>query len=161
PLVQVAQPETDFPVRLDLVEAVLAGPGPMLELTTSGTAARTKPLVIRSLGTVFGRLQGPGVAVASVIASSNTAAPAAEQLDRAGDRNVFAGWRGFLAIGSDRKITIDDLAAVRSTWNGTDAASQEILFAYPQPSDVAAALPTDLVPYLADRAALLGQVAQP
>ena len=161
PLVRVALPESDSPQRLDFVDAVLAGPGPIIECAQATHGAQPKPLVMRSFGSAFGRLQVPAIAIASVIWSSRPGTTAAQQIEWLGDRNLFAGWRGFLAIGRDPTITVGDLAAVRSTWNGTDGASQEILVPYLLPADPAAALPMNLVPFLPDRAAILGQVARP
>src|SRR5262249_18530165 len=161
PLLHLALPDSEAAQRLGFVDAVLAGPGPILECRQATPGSRPKPVVIRSFGSAFGRLQGPGIAVASVITSTSPNAPAAQRIDWRGDRNLFAGWIGFFAQGADRTITVRDLAAVRSTWNGTDGASQEIMVPYPQPADFAAALPTSLVPFLPDRVGILGQVARP
>ena len=92
----------------------------------------TKPLSIRAFGSVFGRLHGVGVA--SVISSSSSADGAAKQIDWGGDNNLFAGWKGFFASGSDPTVTIPDLAEVRSTWNRAERESQEILPPWPHPA---------------------------
>jgi serine/threonine-protein kinase len=161
PLLRLELPESEAMQRLDFVDAVLAGFGPILECRPATPDGRPKPVVIRSFGSAFGRLLRQGVAVASVITSTSPNASAAQQIDWGGDRNLFAGWIGFVAQGADETITVRDLAAVRSTWNGTDGASQEILVPYLQPADLAAAPPTSLVPFLPDRVAILGQVARP
>ena len=42
-------------------------------------------------------------------------------------RTLYSGWKGFFASGADRTVRVPSLAAFRSTWNGTDECSQEIL----------------------------------
>jgi serine/threonine-protein kinase len=145
--------------RLDFVDSVLAGPGPIVQLANESGAGRIQPPVFRSFGSAFGRLQGPGIA--SVISSSTTAGGAGRQVDWSGDRNVFAGWRGFFSQGTDPTIVVGDLAGVRSTWNATDQNSQEILPPWPQPADLALATPREILAFLPVRPGLLPQVAQP
>src|SRR5207244_4053041 len=58
PLVRTSRTDAASEHRLDFVDAVLAGPGPVVE--RNGAAARNKPLVIRSFGSAFGRLSGSG-----------------------------------------------------------------------------------------------------
>ncbi|HZW34390.1 MAG TPA: hypothetical protein VFF52_26945, partial [Isosphaeraceae bacterium] len=163
PMVRVAAPESGAPQRLDFVDALLAGPGPIVECTQTAPGPRPRSLVIRSFGSIFGRVQSPGIAIASVLTSSSSTATAAQQVDWSGDRNLYSGWRGFFSAGQkDPSITVSDLAAVRSTWNGTDGASQEILVAWLLPVDPAVALPGVIVPFLPEaRAAIVGPVARP
>jgi serine/threonine-protein kinase len=159
PTVRISRRESGSEHRFDFVDAVIAGPGPVLEQTVEIAATRVKPLVIQAFGSAFGRFQGRGVA--SVIASSSASAEVGKELEWSGDRNLFAGWRGFFACGSDRNITVGDLAAVRSTWSGTDQGSHEILAPWPLPADLAAATPEVLAWFLPNRTALLNQVARP
>ncbi len=96
-----------------------------------------------------------------MIASSAAAAPAAKQIEWAGDKNLFVGWKGFFASGSDPTITVGDLGEIRSTWNGVERESQEILAPWPFPSDVSAISADDLAPFLPNRDAILRRVAHP
>jgi serine/threonine-protein kinase len=159
PLVRVAGREGGAEPRLDFIEAVLAGPGPVVALAQESSPAKAKPIVIRAFGSAFGRLQGPGIA--SVISSASALAVAEHAIDWAGDRNLFAGWRGFFARGKEPTIVVRDLGGLRSTWNGTDRDSQEFLAAWPPPPDLALATPSELASFVPDRAALLQQIAKP
>ncbi|MFI5459906.1 MAG: serine/threonine-protein kinase [Isosphaerales bacterium] len=159
PLVRITDAGEASERRLVFVESLLAGPGPIINRTKTPTSVQTKALTIRAYGSVLGRLHGVGIA--SVISSSDSAEGAGRQIDWAGDHNLFAGWKGFFASGNDHMVTVADLAAVRSTWNGTDRESQEILSPWPYPPDLASATPVALSPFLPNREAILRQVAQP
>ncbi len=101
PLVTVRDAGRAVERRLFFSRSVLAGPGPIIERTSSsGAGSTTRPLVCRARGSAFGRLHGTGW-IASVIASSDSKDDASKQVDWAGDNNVFAGWKGFFACGSD------------------------------------------------------------
>jgi serine/threonine-protein kinase len=143
--------------RIDLVDSVLAGPGPIVARAREAAGSPIRPVVVRAFGTAFARWNGPGIA--SVIASASPVWRADQQVDWAGDGNLYAGWKGFFARGSDPTVVVGDLAAVRSTWNGTDPNSQEILLPWPQPPDPAEVTPEFIRPFLPDRTASLGQAA--
>ncbi len=101
-------------------------------------------LAIRVYGSALGRLQAPGVA--SIVTSADEHASAEREIDWAGDRNVFAGWRGFFARGEPPTITVDGLAQARSTWNATEEGSQKIfLGGWTLASDPARESPARLV----------------
>ncbi len=108
-------------------------------------------------------MQEPGIA--SIVSSSDMAGTAAQQVDWAGDRNLFAGWKGFFARGSDGDpmILVDDLVAVRSTWNATEQDSQEVLVSWGGPAELDTVSAEDyLVQFLLpDRRPLLSQIPQP
>ena len=97
--------------------------------------------MIRAFGSVFGRLHGSGIA--SVISSGDANQPPGKQIDWSGDENLFAGWKGFFACGDDRTVTVNDLADARSTWNGTDPSSREILAPWAHPGELAGATAAD------------------
>ena len=145
--------------RVFLVESLVAGPGPIFDWTKKTAGATSKALVIRAFASVFGRLHGAGIA--SVIASSDVVQPAAKQIDWAGEGNLFAGWKGFFACGDDQTVTVPDLAAVRSTWNATDAKSQEILASWSHPADLAQAVPANFSSFVPSHQAILRRARQP
>jgi serine/threonine protein kinase len=159
PLFRVMDAEPTEERQFFLSSSILAGPGPIIEWSRRESGPRARPLSIRAFGSVFGRLHGFGVA--TVISSSSSADTAAKQIDWGGDRNLFAGWKGFFASGSDPMIAIADLAAVRSTWNQSERKSNEILAPWPHPPILAAASPAELLPFVPDHEMIVRQVAQP
>jgi eukaryotic-like serine/threonine-protein kinase len=159
PLVRVNRAPSALETRCFVVDSILAGPGPIIQVSRQETGGQTKPLSIRAFGSIFGRLHGVGVA--SVIASSSSSEEAAKQVEWQGDNNLFAGWKGFFAWGSDPLITVPGLREVRSTWNGADQESQEYPSPWPYPPDLAAVTADDLKPFLPNREKILWQVARP
>jgi serine/threonine protein kinase len=159
PLVRSSGPVAGSEHRVYCVDSVVVGPGPIVECAKGAAGAKTKPIVFRAYGSAFGRLQGPGIA--SVISSWDADRAAGQQVDWAGDRNVYAGWKGFFARGDEPTITVGDLAGVRSTWSATERDSQEILSPWPRLDDPATTAPADLLPFLTDRPQLLDQAPRP
>jgi serine/threonine-protein kinase len=158
PLVRVGAVERAIDRRLILSQSILAGPGPIIELAKKPPDSRSKPLAIHAIGSVFGRLHGAGVA--SVISSSSSSDGAAIQIGWQGDKNLFAGWKGFFACGNDRTVTVPDLDSVRSTWNGADRESQEIRPPWPHAADLATTAPDELAPFVPNHESILRAVAQ-
>jgi serine/threonine-protein kinase len=163
PLVRIANPESGAEHRLGWIDSVIAGPGPIVQREAPAAGVRSKPLVFRTYGTAIGRLQMPGIA--SVISSSELEGGAAQQVDWAGDRNLYAGWKGYFARGRDRDplILVGELKAIRSTWNATEKDSQEIWLPWPRPSDpdLSTVVPAGLRWFLLDRPNLLSQTPWP
>jgi len=161
PLIRIAESDPAPENRLFIVDSILAGPGPIIERTTSASTTRTKPLFIRAFGSAFGRFHGAGIS--SVIFSTSSSPGAAQQIEWGGDHNLFAGWKGFFASGKEHTVTVADLAAVRSTWSATDQGSHEVLSPWPPPSDLASAMPGELLHslFVPNQVAILRQVAQP
>ena len=127
------------------------------ELSLRGRDRRL--LTVRSFDTAFGRFQGAGIA--SVIATNNaTASPVeARRLGRAGQPVLRL--EGILC---QRRGTHDpgaELASFRSTWNGSDQSSQEILAPWPQPADLTEVVPADLAPFLPIRESAPDRAAVP
>jgi eukaryotic-like serine/threonine-protein kinase len=158
PLVRFDGAEAAAENRVFLVQSLVAGSGPVIE-STATTAAGSSKLVIRAWGSVLGRLHGAGVA--SVIAANDGAGPPAKLIDWSGDNNVFAGWKGFFACGVERIVTVGDLSEVRSTWNGTDLSSREILAPWAYPGDLAEAHAADFSSCASGHAAILEHAARP
>ena len=159
PTVRLRSSPSTAETRFFFIDSILAGLGPTIELAGNDMKGPTKPLSIRASGSVFGRLHGMGVA--SVIASTGSTEPAAKQIDWNGNRNVFAGWKGFFACGKDPIITVPGLAEVRSTWNGADKESQEIVSPWPYPTDLAAVTREELAPFVPNREKLLRRFPNP
>jgi serine/threonine-protein kinase len=159
PLVRVSEPPTSTQQRFYFLDTVLAGTGPIIDRAKIANRPQPKPLIVRAYGSTFGRLHGTGIA--SVVCSSDEGAAAARQLEWKGNHNLFAGWMGFFAHGPDARIEIANLAAVRSTWNATEAASQEIPHPWRLQSDVSTATAGELTKFLPNRDAALRQVARP
>ncbi len=159
PLVRVTDAPSGPETRLFFVDSILAGPGPIIQLARKEPGGQTKPLLIRAFGSIFGRLHGDGVA--SVISSASSTRVAAKQVEWGGDDNLFVGWKGFFACGNDPVVTIPGVAEVRSTWNGADHESQEILSPWPHLPDLAAVTPEELAPFVPNPEKILSQVAQP
>jgi eukaryotic-like serine/threonine-protein kinase len=159
PLVRVTDVPPGPEPQLYFVDSVLAGPGPIIQLATNDVAGQTKPLSIRAYGSIFGRLHGVGVA--SVISSSSSTRAAAKQVEWRGDNNLFAGWKGFFASGSDPVVTVAGLTEVRSTWNKAEHKSQEFPSQWPHLPDLAAVTAEELEPFVPNPEKILWQVAQP
>ena len=159
PLVRVTDASSGPETRFFFVDSILAGPGPIVQLARKELAGSTKPVSIRAFGSIFGRLHGVGVA--SVISSTSSIRGAAKQVEWGGDDNLFAGWKGFFASGSDPVVTIPGLAEVRSTWNRSDQKSQEYPSPWPRPPELAAITAEELKPFVPDRENTLWPVAQP
>ena len=160
PVIRMNSPDTANEHRICLVDSVVAGPGPIVQQAKSANGAKNRPLLFRSYGSAFGRLQVPGIA--SVIASTDAEKSAAQQVDWAGEQNLFAGWKGFFARGNEPTILVDDLAGVRSTWSATEKDSIQILQGWPGHSDLATISPKDIDPFLpSDRRRILAPTAPP
>ena len=159
PLVRTSGPVAGSEHRVYCIDSVVVGPGPIVESAKGPAGTKTRPIVFRAYGSAFGRLQGPGIA--SLISSWDADRGADQQADWAGDRNLYAGWKGFFARGNEPTITVGDLAAVRSTWSATERDSQEIMLPWPRLVDLATTAPEDLQPFLTDRPHLLAQARRP
>jgi serine/threonine-protein kinase len=161
PAVRVTRPDPAAEQRIFFVGSLLACPGPVVRCDQADARVRPRRLAIRAYGSAFGRLQGPGFAIASVISSFDPDAAAELRIDWAGDRNVFVGWKGFFARGADPTITVGSLAQVRSTWNATEQGSQELLAASPLSFDPSRVTPADLSPLLPAPRSLMTQAPRP
>ena len=96
-----------------------------------------------------------------MIASNDSTQAAGKQVDWLGDENLFAGWVGLFACGDDQTVTVKDLAGARSTWNGTDKLSREILAPWGHRGDLAEAMPADFVSFVPSYRAVLKAAARP
>jgi eukaryotic-like serine/threonine-protein kinase len=159
PLVRFDGPTAAPECRVFVVRSLVAGPGPIVELTAETAADSSKPLSIHAFGSVFGRLHGAGVA--SVIAANDAIQPPAKLIDWSGDENLFAGWTGFFASGDDRTVNVTDVEAARSTWNGTDVSSREIGVEWAHLGDLAGAAATDFASDALGYRAILERAARP
>jgi serine/threonine-protein kinase len=159
PLVRFEGADAALESRVFVVQSLVAGPGPVFDWTKKTAGAPGKPIVIRAFASVFGRLHGAGIA--SVIASSDAGQPAGKQVDWAGEDNLFAGWKGFFACGEDQTVTVNDLAEARSTWNGTDTRSHEILPDWPHRADLAQASPEEFSSFVPSHQAVLRRAVRP
>src|SRR5208337_4266098 len=162
PLVRGLDPEKRGDRRFSVVGGVLAcrGPGFELKEAAGGDAQRQPtPLVVRAFDTVFGRFQGAGIA--SILFSESTAASPRDRVDWLGQQNLFCGWKGYYASGPEQTLRVPSLAAFRSTWNGTDQNSREILASWPRPRHLGQAVPADLGPFVPGREPALAQAAAP
>ena len=161
PVVRVARPEGSEDQRIFLAGALVCCPGPVISCQRpESTGARGKPLVIRADGSAFGRLQVPGIS--SIITSNDARASANRQVDWSGDFNLFAGWKGIFASGTEPTITVDGLTQARSTWNAAEQGSQEYLAAWSLPLDPVRMVATEMDPLLLpDRHPLMAGPARP
>jgi serine/threonine-protein kinase len=114
---------------------------------------------VRSFDTVFGRLQGAGIA--SIIYAEDSNSTPRDLVDWLGQQNLFCGWKGYYACGAEQTLRVPSLAALRSTWNGTDETSREILAVWPQPNNLGQAVADDVRPFVPGREAALSQAATP
>ena len=69
--------------------------------------------------------------------------------------------RDIMPAAPEQTLRVPSLAAFRSTWNGTDQNSREILAAWPQPQHLGQAVPADLRPFVPGREPALVQAAAP
>jgi serine/threonine-protein kinase len=159
PLVRVTDGPSAGETRLYFVDSVLAGPGPIIERRPADATTRPRPLKIAIHDSALGRFHGVGIA--SVIASAYSVPPAETQIAWSGDHNVFAGWKGFFAGGTDATITVSTLAEVRSTWGASEQGSQHFTVPWPEPWELAAATAAELSSSLPGRQGVLRQIAQP
>ncbi len=159
PLFRVSDHDAATEQRFYVLDTILACTGPIIDRAAVAAVAQSKPIVIRAYGSAFGRLHGAGIA--SIVCSSDPTAAAAQQIAWQGNHNLFAGWMGFFAHGKDPTVTVANLAAVRSTWNGAERESQEIPLPWPHPSDLSMATPGELEPFLPNRDGVLREVARP
>ena len=160
PLLRLEGADATADNRIFVVQSLVAGPGPIIDWTKkSARGGPSKALVVRAFGSVFGRLYGVGIA--SVICSSDSSQAAGKQLDWSGEENLFAGWMGFFACGDDQTVTVKDLAAARSTWNGTELSSREILASWGHSGDLATTLPANFARYVESHRAVLNRAATP
>ncbi len=159
PLVRVVEGDAACERRLYFVHSLLAGPGPIVERTGTPAESAPRSLLIRAEDSVFGRLHGSGIA--SIISSVDPGVLVPRRINWAGRHNLFAGWKGFLASGTDHIVTVPDLAAVRSTWNGSDLDSQESFLPWPHPANLVDTAPTALSPFILNYEAIARRVAQP
>ena len=159
PVVRFVGPDAAPYCRVYFVQTVVAGPGPIIDWTKKAVGGSTKALEIRAFGSVFGRLYGTGIA--SVLCSNDSTQEASKQISWFGDENLFAGWKGLFACGEDKTVTVNDLAAARSTWNGTDMTSREILAPWARPGDLAGATPADFSSFVPNHCAILERAARP
>jgi serine/threonine-protein kinase len=147
--------------RLYVLESVVACVGPFVEGGSESGAARSKPVLIRAYGSAIVRLRSHGESIASVISFSNARADAARLIDWAGDRNLYAGWKGFAAFGRDHAITVLDLAAVRAEWGASERDSRMIESPWSLSGEPSRVVAGDLSSLFAGRQHVLAQVAQP
>lgn len=160
PIVRVVEDDRRAVHRFSVLGSVLACRGPVFKLMGGmGAGDRPASMMIRSFDAVYGRFRGPGIA--SVIAVDDPAARPARSLDWLGQRNMFCGWKGYLANGTDHAIRIPTLAAFRSTWNGSDGTSMEISSEWPQPARLDESTPEEFFPFAPGREAVLRRVARP
>ncbi len=152
PLVRRLEAEPKGDQRFSVVGGVMATRGPGFELKQPpgiDPQRRAGRFVIRAFDSVFGRFQGAGIA--SLVFSENPVPTPSDQVDWSGQQNLFCGWMGYYASGPEQTLRISSLAMFRSTWNGTDQSSREILAAWPQPLHLGQASPADLAPFIPGR----------
>ncbi len=90
-------------------------------------AGRPSPLVVRSLGTIFARIDGGENGPAPGLFSSRAsfAGEPSTVLDWSGEDNDFIGWPGWLTAGSDSAVRVAGLDGIKSSWAGSDSSSRE------------------------------------
>ncbi len=160
PVVKVTRVDAGSEPRIFFAGALLASPGPIVQCDAAAGPAATGRLAIRSYGSAFGRLQAQGIA--SFVSMADPDAVAERRVAWSGDRNLFAGWMGFFARGTDPTITLGNLSKVRSTWNATEQGSLEIPPAWVLSLEPARVTPFVLDPFLPDdRKSLLAESARP
>ncbi len=162
PLVRAIDPARRGEQRFSVVGSVLASRGPAFEwrsASESEPARPTSPMVIRAFDSVFGRFQGAGIAC--ILFSENASASPRQQFDWLGQQNLFCGWKGYYASGPEQTLRLASLSELRSTWNGSDLKSREILAPWPQPTHLGQAIPADFGPFVPGREGALSRAATP
>ena len=140
-----ATPEADH--RLSFVGCILGSLGPVLDLRRpEGGSGPLRALRIRAFDSAFGRIQGPGIA--SVALASEATTPPSAMIDWRGEKNLYSGWIGFLASGSEPTVRVAGLSQMRSTWNGTDSGSLEIMAPWPLTTEPSDLLPPFIEPFV-------------
>jgi serine/threonine-protein kinase len=155
PVISVKSGDAEWEQRVFLSGVLLACPGPVIACDLpKGTTGGGKPLAFRAYGSALGRLQGPGIA--SIVTATDGDAEAGRLIAWAGDRNLYAGWRGFFARGDQPTLTVNGLEQARSTWNAAEQGSREEPFtAWLLTVDPSQALPLVLRPFLSSAHASL------
>jgi serine/threonine protein kinase len=135
--------------------SVVASRGALLEFTPRGS-----PLTVRALGSTFARIDGPGPSPL-LTSRATIAGDPKVALDWSGEDNVFEGWQGWLASGSESTTRVTGLAGVRSTWPGSDSSSRESAGPWPATLGRDVVVPEDFAPLARDRRATLARIAVP
>jgi serine/threonine protein kinase len=148
--------------RLAIVGSVLAGGGPLVEM--SGSAARdvNAPSRVRALGSLFARIEGRGPSGLVAVREPAAGAPDPRAgLAWRGAGNTFVGWPAVAEIGAGRQVVVPNLDALRAADVDAEpdvavesaAWGADLLDAWTTPAALARRAP--------EAAAILGRVASP
>jgi serine/threonine protein kinase len=149
----------DRPARaFHFYRSILATRGPVLDFA----GKPNHPPVVRSLGTIFARIDGgtgqtPGL-------FSTRAAFAGEPpsvFDWAGEDNEFIGWPGWLTAGTDASVRVAGLDGIKSSWPGSDGTSRESPSPWPSPLQPAEIRPFEVAQLAPHRETTLLKIATP
>ena len=99
PLVRVTDTATPLRSAIIFRHSLLAGPGPIVELIKALHAPTVQDSADPGVWLGVGPACKCGIAIASVISSIDLGASHPKQIDWAGERNLYAGWKGFLREG--------------------------------------------------------------
>ena len=146
--------------RIFLVQSLVAGPGPIIDWTKKAAGGASKPLVDPRVRLGVRPPAWGGHRQRDLLRTIRLNRPASKSTG-SGEENLFAGWMGFFACGDDQTVTVTDLAAARSTWNGTDRSSREILAPWAHAGDLAGAMPADFRSFVPSHLAILQCAARP
>lgn len=152
----IAIEPADRPARsLFFHRSLVATRGPLLEFPT-----RAVPLVVRSLGSTFARIEGAGASglIHSKVAFSGDPKGA---LDWSGEDNGFVGWPAWLTSGSESAVRVTSLEGVRIAWPGSDGSSRETSAGWPATIAREDITPADFAGLAPDRRATLARIATP
>ncbi len=158
PVVRVVGSDASRERRLSFVESLLASQGPMVEIRRNEGRVPSA-LGVLAYETTFGRWLGAGIA--SVVTSPDSVLPPGKQMNWAGERNSFQGWKGYFASGPDATVSVENLAAARSTWSALETESREIPTSWPRPRELSVASLADLAPFAGFADRLARRIARP
>lgn len=145
--------------QVHIARSVLVARSPIFEWSTPPVGQRPKAVVIRALASTFACFEG--ASPASLMATKAGLEPE-DLVQWLGESNFFAGWNALVATGSEYDIKVRNLSAARRhAWASSDAKSQEIALAWPEPSRIDRIVPGELTSLATARVATLGRVPSP
>jgi eukaryotic-like serine/threonine-protein kinase len=149
----------DKPIRsFHFYRSILATRGPLLDFTGRPNHAP----VIRSLGTLFAKVEGGNSQAVGLFSSrASFAGEPPAVLDWAGEDNEFVGWPGWLTAGSDASVRVTGLSGIKTAWPGSDETSRESPSPWPAPNQPDEIRPFEVAQIAPHREATLLKIAAP
>ncbi|WP_406696535.1 protein kinase [Singulisphaera sp. Ch08] len=158
-VIRSASLETDAERTIQFVRSLVCSRGSLLEVVGGPEPGRTRPVVVRALGSTFAQLAGEGTASLLFLASGEGRPH--QLVQWAGDFNVFAGWHDWFSSGRGNAVRMANLAAARTVWPEISASNREDFARWAIPLPPVQIVPTDLQSVASEREGTLSRIASP